>query len=178
MGGARQVPRGATVACALVLAAGCGHGGGAADAPVRNAHTVAGQVSSLARTVMPMMNVTGKTTAGAPPAGTPLDTSCGGDDDSPVRQRLQTWSLYGVDNGTLGTAMANLVANLPEHDWKVTRNGPNSSSDRDQEVQAVHGTTKTRLDVTWQRQTAQGTPLVLFYVSSGCFRDSAAADAG
>lgn len=168
--------RGALAVGVLVLAAGCGGGGGSGNLPLRDSHAVAGQVAELSTSVMGMTRVTGKTTPGAPPHGVPSDISCDVDDgNGPDRQMLQSWSLYGVGNGTLGTAMARLAADLPEQGWKVVRHGPDSSANRNQEIVAVHVATKAKLDITWQRNLTHGEPLILFYISSSCFREPVAA---
>lgn len=130
-------------------------------------------VLAQATAVMGMTHVTGKATGGAPPAY-PTDLSCDEDDDnSPDREWLQMWSLYGVENDVLGKAMANLATDLPRHGWKVISNGPDSSKARSQEIVAVHRATDTRLRATWHENLETRDPVLLFDVYSGCFHASA-----
>ncbi|WP_333766570.1 hypothetical protein [Streptomyces sp. IBSBF 2435] len=167
--GARRGWRVVACASVLVLAAGCGGGG----TPARDAGDVRSEVAAQAGAVADMTHVTGKTTEGGPPDGSPTDTSCDdGRDDSPDREMLQMWSLYGVDNATLGKAMTNLAANLPEQGWKVVKNAPDSSMNKNQEILAVHTATKAQLDATWRKGLDNHEPLITFNVYSQCFRAS------
>ncbi|WP_327290430.1 hypothetical protein [Streptomyces sp. NBC_01198] len=164
------MPPAVALASVLALAAGCGGGAGT---PKRDPRTVESEVGAQSVAVRQMTQVTGRTTAGAPPDGTPSDVSCDEDDDnSPDRQRLQMWSLYGVANTTLSEAMTHLAAGLPAHGWKVVQNGPDSSRNRNQEILAVHKATKIQLDATWMKGLDGHEPLITFYVSSPCFHAS------
>lgn len=174
--GAQRAWRGVAVAGVLALAAGCGGGG-----PVRDPKAVGNEVATQAEAILDMTHITGKTTEAAPPHGIPMDMSCDDDNDnSPNRALAQMWSLYGVDNASLGKGMANLAANLPKQGWKVLSNGPDSSRNRNQEIQAVHLATKIQLDATWQKNLAYGDPIILFDVYSRCFHaeDGAGGDTG
>jgi hypothetical protein len=163
-----RVVQAATVAGVLALAAGCG---GGASTPKHDPGDVKSQVADESGAVAGMTHVTGKTTEAAPPRGTPTDMSCDEDnEDSPDRQMAQSWSLYGVDNTTLGKGMADLAAGLPKQGWKVVKNGPDSSRNRNQEIQATHLATKTQLEATWMKGLDGHEPLVHFDVYSDCFR--------
>jgi hypothetical protein len=138
---------------------------------VRDPGAVTSQVADESRAVAGMVHVTGKTTEAAPPRGTPTNMSCDEDnEDSPERQMAQSWSLYGVDNTVLGKGMADLAAGLPKQGWKVVKNGPDASMNRNQEIQATHLATETQIDVTWMKGLDGHEPLVHFDVYSPCFR--------
>jgi hypothetical protein len=164
----RRILQSVTVAGVLALAVGCGGGAGT---PQRDPGTVRTEVADQSRAVADMMQITGQTTEAAPPRGTPTDMSCDEDDeDSPDREMVQSWSLYGVDNTVLGKGMSGLAANLPERGWKVVQNGPDSSMNRNQEILATHLATKTQIDVTWMKGLDGHEPLIRFTVYSRCFR--------
>jgi hypothetical protein len=168
----RQVRWGAALAGVLALAVGCGGGGGT---PERDSGTVKTEVGDQSRAIADMMQVTGQTTEAAPPRGTPTDMSCDEDnEDSPDREMVQSWSLYGVDNTVLGKGMSALAANLPERGWKVVQNGPDSSMNRNQEILATHLATKTHIDVTWMKGLDGHEPLIHFNVYSRCFHTPSA----
>lgn len=160
---ARYAWRGAALVFALTQAAGCGAGH---STPVRDPQAVTDEVSTQTDAVVTMTQVKGRITGGGV-----TEVSCNYDnDDDPNREMLNIWSLTEVDNTTLGKAMANLVAGLPEQGWKVVKNGPDRSLSRSQEIQAVHLATKTQLDATWHKNLQRGDPAIVFDVYSRCFR--------
>lgn len=166
----RRACWGGAVGGALVLAAGCGGPG----TPQRDGSAVRGEVRGLSVAVMDLVGVKGKTTEEAPPA-LPDEGSCDPDDESSTKRQVsQSWSLYGVGDGPLGSAMNRLAAGLPKRGWKVVRNGPDSSAEMNQEIQAVYTATKTQLDVTWERGEPREEPLMIFDVYSVCFHDDTA----
>jgi hypothetical protein len=162
--GARCAGAGVALAAVLATVAGCAGGHGT---PVRESQAVQNEVTTRSDAVLAMTQVKGKVTGGGS-----TEVSCHADDDAndPVRAVLDMWSLSGVDNAVLGKAMANLTAGLPRQGWKVLHNGPDSSRNRNQEIQAVHTATRTQLDVTWMKGLDGHEPLITFDFDSPCFR--------
>jgi hypothetical protein len=161
--GARYAWRGAALVFVLAQAAGCmgGH-----STPVRDTQALTDEVTTQSDAVTSMTQVKGKITGGGS-----TEVSCNYDkDDDPNREILNLWSLTGVDNTTLGKAMANLATSLPEQGWKVVKNGPDRSLSRSQEILAVHMATKTHLEATWRKNLQRGNPTIIFSVYSRCFR--------
>ncbi|MDD1057841.1 hypothetical protein NMG29_06300 [Streptomyces cocklensis] len=163
--------KGGALAGVLALAAGCGGGG----TPERDSGAVSNEVATQSRAIMDMMQITGQLVGSSPPRGTPTDMSCDDDnDDSPERVMTQMWTLHAKDNTLLGKGMANLLAGLPKQGWKVVKNAPDSSMNRNQEILATHLATKTQIDVTWEKNIQYGDPLIQFDVFSRCFRTPSA----
>ncbi|KUJ64262.1 hypothetical protein ACZ90_56725 [Streptomyces albus subsp. albus] len=126
------------------------------------------EIGSLSSRLLEMLHIKGKVTDLSPAAG-PCEV--GGLEGAEFRSVRHPWSLYGPDNSTLEKGMRNLVERLPRQGWKVVRNGPDSSKNRNQEILAVHLRTHTQAEVTWMKGLDGHTPIISFAVYSRCFRD-------
>ncbi|MFI2355432.1 MULTISPECIES: hypothetical protein [Streptomyces] len=82
------------------------------------------------------------------------------------------WSLYGVSNDRLETAMKNLVARLPDKGWKIVENGDDGSRNRNQQILAVHLDTLTQMDISWKKALDTNRPMITASVYSRCFIDT------
>lgn len=135
---------------------------------VRDKREVEDEVGSLSSRVLEMLRVKGQVTEPGP-----MTNFCetGGDDTPRYRVVAHPWSLYGVDNNALGKGMDRLADQLPKKGWKVVRQGPDSSKNRNLEIVAVHVTTHTHLEVTWMKGQDGHEPLISVDVTSRCFRD-------
>lgn len=115
-----------------------------------------------------MLKIKGKVTNLAPMA-----SSCDVDDGDTKKYRSvrHPWSIYDVDNKTLEKGMNNLATQLPKQGWRIVKDGPDASKNRNREILAVHTKTHTQMEATWRKRAEDDDPLISFAVYSRCFRD-------
>ncbi|GLV73711.1 hypothetical protein [Streptomyces hygroscopicus] len=158
---------------ALMLTVGCssmdGNSSGLEYEPqVRKSRAVEEEVGTLSSRLLEMLKIKGKVTDLAPMA-----SSCQVSDDATKKYRSvrHPWSIYDVDNKTLEKGMNNLAAQLPKQGWRVVKDGPDESRNRNREILAVHTKTHTQMEATWRKRPEGDDPLISFAVYSRCFRD-------
>jgi hypothetical protein len=132
---------------------------------VRPAGEVKAEVAALSSAVLDMVCVKARITE-AGPMELPWDE---GVDPDEFHNVTHLWSLYGVDNALLEQGMTSLADHLPERDWTVVKNGPDSSRNRNQEILAVHLPTRAQLEATWKQGLDGHEPLITFSLYSRFF---------
>ncbi|WKX72406.1 hypothetical protein [Streptomyces sp. XD-27] len=134
----------------------------------RSSREVEEEVGSLSSRLLDMTQIKGKVTDLAPMA-----SSCGvSDRDADMYRSVRhPWSIYGVENSVLQKGMEKLVDRLPKEGWRIVKNGPDASKNRNQEILAVHLKTRIQTQVTWKKGLDGRQPLIAFAVYSRCFRD-------
>ncbi|MFC9224622.1 hypothetical protein ACFT8W_28520 [Streptomyces hygroscopicus] len=169
----RKVYASLALLSALTLTAGCssmdGNSSGLEYEPqVRKSRAVEEEVGTLSSRLLEMLKIKGKVTDLAPMA-----SSCQVDDDDTEKYRSvrHPWSMYDVDNNALEKGMDNLAEQLPKRGWRVVKDGPDESRNRNREILAVHTKTHTQMEATWMKGLDGHEPMISFAVYSRCFRD-------
>ncbi|WP_145987753.1 hypothetical protein [Streptomyces hygroscopicus] len=169
----RKVYASLALLSALTLTAGCssmdGNSSGLEYEPqVRKSRAVEEEVGTLSSRLLEMLKIKGKVTDLAPMA-----SSCQVDDDDTEKYRSvrHSWSMYDVDNNALEKGMDNLAEQLPKQGWRVVKDGPDESRNRNREILAVHTKTHTQMEATWMKGLDGHEPMISFAVYSRCFRD-------
>ncbi|GHJ29022.1 hypothetical protein TPA0910_34550 [Streptomyces hygroscopicus subsp. sporocinereus] len=169
----RKVYASLALLSALTLTVGCssmdGNSSGLEYEPqVRKSRAVEEEVGTLSSRLLEMLKIKGKVTDLAPMA-----SSCQVDDDDTEKYRSvrHPWSMYDVDNNALEKGMDNLAEQLPKQGWRVVKDGPDESRNRNREILAVHTKTHTQMEATWMKGLDGHEPMISFAVYSRCFRD-------
>ncbi|MFE6778275.1 hypothetical protein [Streptomyces sp. NPDC057702] len=126
------------------------------------------EIAALSGELLDVLQAKGEVTKPGPMAG-PCRVSAA--DAEMYRSVRHPWSFYGVDNKVLESAMDNLAKGLPDRGWKIVKNGPDASKNRNPEILAVHLKSRTQAEITWRKGLQGREPLISFAVYSRCFRD-------
>jgi hypothetical protein len=169
----RKVYASLALLSALMLTVGCSSMGEKSsgleyEPQVRKSGAVEEEVGTLSSRLLEALKIKGKVTDIAPMA-----SSCDVGDGDTKRYRVvrHPWSIYDVDNKTLEKGMNNLAARLPQQGWKVVKDGPDTSKNRNRRILAVHTKTHVQMDATWRKRDEGDDPIISFSVYSRCFRD-------
>ncbi|MDT3396096.1 hypothetical protein RKE29_05470 [Streptomyces sp. B1866] len=137
---------------------------------VRDSRQVEEEVGSLSSELLDLMQIKGKVAEPGPATG-----YCGYDTvESKYRSVDHPWSVYGVGDDVLEKGMKNLFSRLPDQGWKIIKYGPNSSKNKDLEIEAVHLKTHTGALIIWMKGYDTHEPLISVDLVSRCFIDSRA----
>ncbi|MEV0281617.1 hypothetical protein AB0I22_35245 [Streptomyces sp. NPDC050610] len=131
----------------------------------RDVDTAKKETKAVSSQLLDMMGIKGKVTQGGPGV-----SSCEDDDAQDLYLLRHPWSLYEVPDETLEKGMANLRKQLPEHGWKILKDGKANSKDQDPEILAENKKLQHAAHITWNRQTTTEKPMIHISVVSACFR--------
>ncbi|WP_438494519.1 hypothetical protein [Streptomyces asiaticus] len=122
--------------------------------------------------LLEMIEVKGKVTESGPRIA-----PC--DDEPDVKDLYVTrhpWSIYGLSEEEVIQGMENLRRGLPEHGWKILRDGKSNSRAQDPEILAENKKEKFAANFTALRKTASGDTMIKVTVVSACYRAPAGTD--
>ncbi len=101
-------------------------------------------------------------------------------DDEPDAKDLYVtrhpWSIYDLSEEEVAQGMENLRKGLPEHGWKILRDGKSHSKAQDPEILAENKKEKFAANFTALRKTASGDTMIKVTVVSACYRAPAGTD--
>ncbi|MEU7040105.1 hypothetical protein AB0A77_03480 [Streptomyces varsoviensis] len=123
------------------------------------------ETNAVSSQLLDMMGIKGKVTEGGPGL-----SRCEDDGARNLYLVRHPWSLYEVPNETLEKGMANLRKQLPEHGWKILKDGKANSKAQDPEILAENKKLQHAAHITWMRDSADGKPMIHISVVSACFR--------
>ncbi|WP_448330728.1 hypothetical protein [Streptomyces sp. DSM 41534] len=96
-------------------------------------------------------------------------------DDSGVQRMHHPWSVYDVPFDDLSRGFERLRTELPKHDWKIIKDGPDGSPAKTPQIVANFSRDHFSADIRLldQRKHPDKTSLIEVTVVSDCFRDTA-----
>ncbi|MDN3060659.1 MULTISPECIES: hypothetical protein [Streptomyces] len=122
--------------------------------------------------LLEMINVKGKVTEPGPRIA-----RC---DDEPDAKDLYVarhpWSIYDLSEEEVTRGMENLRKGLPEHGWKILKDGKANSKAQDPEILAENTEEKFAANFTALKKTASGDTMIKVTVVSACHRAPAGTD--
>lgn len=86
------------------------------------------------------------------------------------------WSIYGISEEEMLKGMENLRKRLPEHGWKILKDGKARSKAQSPEILAENKKEKFGANFTALKKTASGDTMITVTVVSGCYRAPAGTD--
>lgn len=139
----------------------------------RDVSSVRDEARELSTQLRNLMGLKGKVTKPGP--GVDL---CGDQDPDNLYVIRHPWSLYGAPVEDMKKAMERLSLELPRHNWKIVRFGPDSSPSKSLELIANSTKGKFSVDITLfdQRNDTGDAPsaskvsLINVELVSACFR--------
>ncbi|MEV5199754.1 hypothetical protein [Streptomyces sp. NPDC053720] len=164
-----------TVVVASLVLAGCGSVGNRSDEEKlgykpqeREIQSAKDQVNDISSRLLDLMGVKGKVTE--PSAAVNFCETV-----DPDLQKYYAihhpWSVYDLEAGTFGQAMENLRRALPEHGWKITKDGETNSIARNPEIIAVNKKSRHTITVEWAKERSGDLKQIIAVdVSSRCYR--------
>lgn len=95
-------------------------------------------------------------------------------EDAPDSENLyiarHPWSVYGLSEEQVQQGMENLRKELPQHGWKIIKDGKARSKDQDPEILAENKKEKFAANFTGLKKTASGDTMINVTVVSACYR--------
>ncbi|WP_211124506.1 hypothetical protein [Streptomyces yatensis] len=94
-------------------------------------------------------------------------------DDAGVQRMHHPWSVYDVPFDDLSRSFERLRTELPQHDWKIVKDGPDGSPAKTPQIVANSTRDHFSADIRLldQRRHPDKTSLIAVTVVSDCFRD-------
>ncbi|WP_327297503.1 MULTISPECIES: hypothetical protein [unclassified Streptomyces] len=140
---------------------------------VRDVSSVKNEAQGLSSQLHHLMALDGKTTNTGP--GVDL---CDDEDPDHLYVVRHPWSLYGVPVEDMKKAMEQLKVELPRHDWKIVKFGPDSSPSKSLEIVANSTKGKFSVNITlYDRRKKSGNApsaskvsIIAVDLASACFR--------
>ncbi|RDG38984.1 hypothetical protein [Streptomyces corynorhini] len=138
------------------------------EVPVRDAEKVQQATERKSSQIMELLGMKGKLTqSGALPSPCSEDGS-----ESGTLQAYHPWSVYGVPNEELTSAMGRLRERLPKNGWRIIKEGPDGTASKAPQIVADSTDKEFSADIRLSVEPAGSdkTSLIEVTVVSACFR--------